>query len=91
MGDHRAARTRTENEWTTGNYLSSCAFERDVLRDENGLWLGMAATRLPELQNRLPLLSLMALVGNLGGDPHSTARSGTAWFGTQARAECGDH
>jgi hypothetical protein len=62
VGDRGAPRTRTENEWAAGNYLSPGTVERDVLRHQNRLRLGMAAARFPEIQNRLPLLSCVALV-----------------------------
>lgn len=42
-------------------------------RDQNRMRLGVAATRLREIQDGLSLLSFVAIVGSVGSDPHDAA------------------
>ena len=43
MGDHRTAGARTENQRTAGDHYAPDVDQRDVLRDQNRLRLGMIA------------------------------------------------
>src|SRR5262245_42688529 len=91
MDDRSALGARTENKWPASHHRAPDAAERDVLRDQNRLWLGMAAARLPEVENGLPLLSLVAAGGRLGGHPYGLARSTASQPWSPSAAECGDH